>query len=230
MMDHPTASWEPIQDGKAFYRRHQIYSVSGKLPHLDDFIIAGCRNGGPLALMRDSSKLISIGRSSVLSKSQIQVYSPAGEGLLSFSWEQGKIIRFAWTADERLAVLNEEGVYRLYDLQGDYVQYSLGSEAAEMGVIDAQIHENGLVALAGSLMLLEVKGWEGGKPLVLSNPGLTEPPHSWTIIPPDFTISRHVEVLLSVDSTLYVVDNLESIDQRLSRGPFTRISVSPNGK
>jgi hypothetical protein len=27
-----------------------------------------------------------------------------------------------------------------------------------------------------------------------------------------------------------VVDNLESIDQRLSRGPFTRISVSPNGK
>jgi len=83
MMDHPTASWEPIQDGKAFYRRHQIYSVSGKLPHLDDFIIAGCRNGGPLALMRDSSKLISIGRSSVLSKSQIQVYSPAGEGLLS---------------------------------------------------------------------------------------------------------------------------------------------------
>jgi hypothetical protein len=67
--------------------------------------------------------------------------------------------------------LNEEGAYRLYDLQGDYLQYSLGSEAAEMGVIDAQIHENGLVALAGSLMLLEVKGWEGGKPLVLSNPG-----------------------------------------------------------
>jgi hypothetical protein len=73
--------------------------------------------------------------------------------------------------DERLTVLNEEGVYRLYDLQGDYQQYSLGSEAGEMGVIDARIHENGLVALTGSLALLEVKGWEGGRPLTLANAG-----------------------------------------------------------
>lgn len=60
--------------------------------------------------------------------------------------------------------------------------------------------------------------------------GLSEPPHSWTIIAPDFTISRHVEVLLSVDATVYVVDNLETVDQRLSRGPFIHISASPNGK
>jgi hypothetical protein len=67
--------------------------------------------------------------------------------------------------------LNEEGTYRLYDLQGDYQQYSLGNEAGEMGVIDARIHENGLVALTGSLSLLEVKGWEGTRPLTLANPG-----------------------------------------------------------
>ena len=60
--------------------------------------------------------------------------------------------------------------------------------------------------------------------------GLHEPPSSWTIIPPDFTISRHVEVLLSVDSTIYIVDNLENIDQRISRGPFTHLAASPNGK
>lgn len=60
--------------------------------------------------------------------------------------------------------------------------------------------------------------------------GLSEPPHSWAVIPPDLNISRHVEVLLSVDATVYTVDNLESVDQRLSRGPFTHISPSPNGK
>ena len=75
--------------------------------------------------------------------------------------------------DERLVVLNEEGVYRLYDLQGDYQQYSLGAEAGELGIVDARIHENGLVALTGSLTLLEVKGWEGGRPLVLANPGIS---------------------------------------------------------
>ena len=59
---------------------------------------------------------------------------------------------------------------------------------------------------------------------------MSEPPHSWAVIPPDLNISRHVEVLLSVDSTIHTVDNLESVDQRLSRGPFTHVSPSPNGK
>lgn len=68
-------------------------------------------------------------------------------------------------------ILNEEGVYRIYDLQGDYQQHSLGNEAGEMGIIDARIHDNGLVAMTGSLSLLEVKGWEGGRPLTLANPG-----------------------------------------------------------
>ena len=91
--------------------------------------------------------------------------------LNTLQWDQGKIIRFGWTHDERLAVLNDEGVYRLYDLQGDYQQYSLGNEAAEMGIIDARVHEGGLVALTGSLTLLEAKGWDGGKPMTLANPG-----------------------------------------------------------
>lgn len=60
--------------------------------------------------------------------------------------------------------------------------------------------------------------------------GLSEPPHAWAIIPPDLNISRHIEVLLSVESTILSVDNLESINQRLARGPFSHISPSPNGK
>lgn len=59
---------------------------------------------------------------------------------------------------------------------------------------------------------------------------LIDPPISWSIIPPDSNISRHVEVLLSVENTIYTVDNLESTDQRLSQGPFTHVSPSPNGK
>ena len=68
-------------------------------------------------------------------------------------------------------MLNEEGLYRVYDIQGDYQQYTLGGEATELGVIDAHIYDNGLVAMIGNLTLLEVKGWEGGKPLTLANPG-----------------------------------------------------------
>ena len=35
---------------------------------------------------------------------------------------------------------------------------------------------------------------------------------------------------MSVDATVYSVDNLESTDQRLSRGPFSHLAPSPNGK
>jgi hypothetical protein len=62
------------------------------------------------------------------------------------------------------------------------------------------------------------------------NIGLSEPPHAWAVIPPDQNISRHVEVLLSVETTILAVDNLESLDQRVARGPFLRVSPSPNGK
>lgn len=150
--------------------------------------------------------------------------------MLSLSWDQARIISIGWTYDERLVVLNEEGAYRLYDLQGDYMQHSLGSEAAETGVVEARIFESGLVALIGSMVLLEVMGWDGKRAMALSNPGLSEPPNCWTAVPPEVTISRGVEVLLSVDATIISVDSLETTDQRLARGPFSRITPSPNGK
>jgi hypothetical protein len=43
--------------------------------------------------------------------------------------------------------------------------------------------------------------------------GLSHPPPSWDVIPPDHTISRHVEVLVSSEATILSVDNSECIDQ-----------------
>jgi hypothetical protein len=147
-----------------------------------------------------------------------------------YLWDLGTVVRFGWTSEERLVILNDEGIYRIYDLQGEYQQYSLGTEAGETGILDARIYGEGLVALTGAFTLLEIKGWSGAMPLVLASMGINEPPHSWAVIPPDVNVSRHVEVLVSVDATIYSVDNLECIDQRLSRGPFTHVSPSPNGK
>ena len=51
MADHPTASWDAMQDGKVFYKRQQVYNISSKLPRLDDFVVAGCKYGGPLGMV-----------------------------------------------------------------------------------------------------------------------------------------------------------------------------------
>lgn len=53
--------------------------------------------------------------------------------------------------------------------------------------------------------------------------------HSWTVIPPAYTLSRSVEVLLAVNETIYVVDSNEAEDRVLTNGPFRYVSVSPNG-
>jgi len=54
--------------------------------------------------------------------------------------------------------------------------------------------------------------------------------HSWNIIPPQYTLSRSVEVLLAVGKTIYVVDSSEAEDRMLEAGPFKHTSVSPNGR
>jgi vacuolar protein sorting-associated protein 16 len=48
MTEHPTTSWQAMQDGNVFYRQQRLYTLDGKLPSLGDCVVAGCRNGGPL--------------------------------------------------------------------------------------------------------------------------------------------------------------------------------------
>lgn len=50
MAEHPTTTWEAMQEGQVFYRKQQVYSIPGKLPDLENYIISGCRNGGPIGM------------------------------------------------------------------------------------------------------------------------------------------------------------------------------------
>ncbi|KAG9123695.1 hypothetical protein FRC07_014241 [Ceratobasidium sp. 392] len=227
----PIATWEPVQGGEVFYSTREVYQMLWQLNDLTDFIIAGARYGGPLALMRDTSKLVALGRNTI-AKPQIIIYSSAGSLINTIPWDQGKVVSLGWTYDERLVALNDEGTYRIHDLAGTYTQHSLGADAADIGILDARIHEHGLVALTNHLAFLEVKGWTGVKPLALAlpDPPLDGAPHGWSLVPPDAAISRHIEVLVASGNTILSVDALECVDQRVGRGPFLAIAPSPNGK
>ena len=77
--------------------------------------------------------------------------------------------------------------------------------------------------------LISVSRYDEPRPKLLATPPEGEV-YSWTLIPPAYTLSRSVEVLLSIGQTIHVVDATESEDRMLDIGPFTHISVSPNGK
>jgi hypothetical protein len=92
-----------------------------------------------------------------------------------------------------------------------------------------RFYGTGFVALLSNNHLISVARYEEPRPKELAAPPEGDV-FSWTLIPPAYTLSRSVEVLLSIGQTIYVVDASESEDRMLDIGPFTHISVSPNGK
>lgn len=92
-----------------------------------------------------------------------------------------------------------------------------------------RFYDNGMVALLGNNSLVTVSSYAEPRPKLLATAPEGEI-HAWAIVSPDHTLSRSVEVLLSVDSTVYVVDATDCEDRFLDKGPFSHISVSPDGR
>lgn len=181
------------------------------------------------AIYRDETKLQAF-RAAKSSKPSIEIYSCAGKLLKSITWDKGSVKGLGWSEDEKLLVVNYEGTVRCYNnLQGDFTQFSLGGEAEEHGVQSCRFYGSGMVALLSNNALIYVSSYDEPRPKQLAQPPAGEV-FAWTIISPTFTLSRSVEVLLSLERTIYVVDATDCEDRFLDIGPFTHISVSPNGK
>ena len=129
------------------------------------------------------------------------------------------------------------------------MQRSLGSEATEVGVLDAIIFENGMIAFLGSLAFIELKNWPEANALNLNNQdqdiettlgkglihkladaSLTEQPKTWNFISSENSSSRMTEVLVGSNRNVFSIDQLEVLDREVTKGPFDWIVPSPNGR
>ncbi|KAG0200791.1 hypothetical protein BGX28_006226 [Mortierella sp. GBA30] len=226
-MSPPTADWIQLHD--RFYRKQEIYTMLWKQMDLSKFMTAAAPFGGPLALVRDDRKVLLLQKQQPLRPS-IYLYTSSGKLMEPIQWDKGRIVGMGWTDTEHLLCVIEDGTVRMYNILGEYTQFSLGKEAKDNKIIEVQFWGSGLVALTGSFRLIAITNFDEPQPTTLADPGINEPPHSWTVIPPKFTLSRHVEVLLAVNSTIVVVDATEARDELLQQGPFTKMSISPDGK
>lgn len=86
-----------------------------------------------------------------------------------------------------------------------------------------------MVALLGNNALISVTSYTEPRPKALASPPEGEI-HSWAVIPPSHTLSRSVEVLVSIGETVYAIDTTECDDRFLDIGPFSHLSVSPDGR
>ncbi|KZL72683.1 vacuolar protein sorting-associated protein [Colletotrichum tofieldiae] len=238
---HPAAGWENV--GDKWYRKVQLYTeVFDQDLDLDNHIVAGAPYGGALALLRDDTKIQAYranpgGGASSSSKPGIDIYSYAGKLLRRIPWDQGSgsIKGLGWASvaggEEKLLVVTTDGTVRVYDLQGEFTQFSLGSGADESGVVGCRFYETGMVALLGNDTFVSVTSYAEPRPRLLAVPPADQGEiHAWAVVAPDHTLSRSVEVLLSIGETVYVADAAECEDRFLDLGPFSHISVSPDGR
>ena len=99
-----------------------------------------------------------------------------------------------------------------------------------MGIKACRFWATGFVALLNNNRLIAITQYHDPRPKLLATPPADLTVYGWSVIPPQQTLSRSVEVLLALDKTIYLVDSSEAEDRMLQNGPFRHVSVSPNGK
>ncbi|KAJ1830800.1 Vacuolar protein [Coemansia sp. RSA 2711] len=223
-----TAEWHALQD--TFYRKHRLYQMQWAGLDLSKFRIAASSFGGPIALQRDDRQLLEAGAAPLLD-SAIHVYAASGQTIGKIEYDGPRLAGLSWNAREELVCVQEDGNVRVFSLSGrDPVSFSLGAEARERGVAECRFWDQGLVAMTQDLRFICVSDVGEPKPRMLADAQLAEAPHSWTVVPPHVTLSRHVEVLVAAGATVLSVDAAGVQDMLLDQGPYARISVSPNGR
>lgn len=69
--------------------------------------MAGARDAGPLAIVRDERQIVRI--TGGPTQPVVQIFSCAGSPLGAFVWDSGRLAAFAWTAGQHLQTLDIEG-------------------------------------------------------------------------------------------------------------------------
>ncbi|CAG8840556.1 15042_t:CDS:2, partial [Cetraspora pellucida] len=99
--------------------------MSWKHMDLSKYMIAGATFCGPIAMICDDKKVSMLQKQQPV-KPTIYIYTSAGKLMGQLEWDKGCIIKMGWTDAEQLVVVMEDGYIRLYDIHGDFTQFSLG--------------------------------------------------------------------------------------------------------
>jgi vacuolar protein sorting-associated protein 16 len=227
-LTNPRVGWEKIDN--QYYRKIILYEqVFDPDLELENYIIAGAPYSGALALYRNETKIARY-RVGASTQSTIDIYSSAGKLISNINWDKGSIRGLGWSDDEQLLVVTEDGTVRCYyGLHEDFTPFSLGHGAEEYGVVSCRFWSHGFIALLSNNALVAVSSFKEPRPKLLAQVPEGEV-HSWSLIPPAYTLSRSVEALLAIDKTIYVIDASEAEDRGLTDGPFRHVSISPNGR
>ena len=203
-----------------------------------------CVSGGPIAALRQPRRL----NTTTSTSSSHLIFCTGSARLLAEHVLVEHVVAMGWTSDAVLACVLETGHVRLYDSllpstttttttttttanPVEYTQLTLG----QVRIRDARFFSAGLVAMTSDFQFALVSNLTQPRTVIL-DAGLGQPPTAWLVIPPHMSLSRQIELVLSVGSALYTLDqSTGEITQvasqlNLDASPVIQMALSPNGK
>lgn len=191
--------------------------------------------GGPVAVIRDDSKIVQLYAESALRK--LRIFNSAGVQLSETVWKNpgGRLIGMAWTDDQILVCIVQDGTIYRYNIHAEHLEsnISMGKECFEQNVVDCVFWGNGVVCITEANQLFCIADFKNPKPTKLADPAIQELPHCMAVIEPQYTMSGNVEVLLGVDDAVVLSveeDAVQQLGAEVLRGPLQRMVVSRDGK
>ncbi|XP_058788264.1 protein VACUOLELESS1-like [Vicia villosa] len=233
------AEWQLLYN--RYYRKPQLYEIRWRNVDLARNKVAAAPFGGPLAVIRDDSKIVQLHGESALRK--LRIFSSSGQSLADTVWRNpgGRLIGMSWTDDHTLVCIVQDGTVYRYDVHANLIEpnLSLGKECFESNVADCAFWGNGVVCITEANQLVCIADFKNPIAVKLADPGITEPPRCMAVIEPQYTVSGNVEVLLGVgdggeeeDAVVLAVeeDGVQRLGGEMLRGPLQKMVVSRDGK
>ncbi|XVF20921.1 hypothetical protein REPUB_Repub12eG0045400 [Reevesia pubescens] len=166
--------------------------------------------GGPIAVIRDDSKIVQLYSESALRK--LRIFTSSGVLISDTVWKHpgGRLIGMSWTEDQTLICIVQDGTVYRYNVHAELIEpnVSLGKECFEQNVVDVM------------------------RPCQLAETGAEELPNCMAVIEPKYTVSGNVEVLIGVGDGILIVDEdgVQRVEGEAVQGPVQKMVVSWDGK
>ncbi|KAK1321762.1 hypothetical protein QJS10_CPA03g00634 [Acorus calamus] len=218
-----------------YYRKPEIYQMRWSRMDLRRHRVAAAPFGGPIAAIRDDSKIVQLLAESA--RRRLLLFTSSGEPIASAAWDKpgGRLVGMSWTDNLNLVCVVQDGTVYRFDVRAEAVgaPFNMGKECFEEGVSECVFWGGGLACLTEGFKVFCVADLEAPRPVKLADPGLTEYPLCLAVIEPQYTMSGNVEVLLgAADGGVVMVEEegVQRAGEGAVVGPLQRMAVSRNGK
>ncbi|KAL9422952.1 hypothetical protein AB3S75_035103 [Citrus x aurantiifolia] len=221
------AEWQLVYN--RYYRKPELYQMRWKHIDLSRNKVACAPFGGPIAVIRDDSKIVQLYAESALRK--LRIFNSAGVLISETVWKNpgGRLIGMSWSENQTLICVVQDGTVYRYNIHAELIEpnASMGKECFEENVVECVFWGNGVVCVTEANRYFCMADFATMKVCELARPEVEEPPHCVAVIEPKYTMTGSVEVLIGTDAGILMLDEdgVQKVDDTLSQ----KMAVSPNG-